>query len=158
MTNLYPGIDALRLTKAVQLARLCPQSNGAFSVGAIVFDAAGVEISRGYSRESDPVVHAEEGALAKLDHDDERLRGATLYTSLEPCSKRASRPRSCTQIILDSGISRVVFAWREPDTFVTKCQGRYLLEERGIEVVELPELAVAAMQPNTHLLRSERVQ
>ncbi|WP_336053998.1 hypothetical protein [Streptomyces sp. CA2R101] len=156
MTNPHLGVDVLRLTEAVRLARSCPQSHGAFSVGAIVFDAAGVEMSRGYSRESDPVVHAEEGALAKLALDDERLRGATLYSSLEPCSIRASRPRSCTRIILDSGFSRVVFAWREPDTFVADCRGRHLLEERGVEVVEIPELAVAAMEPNTHLLRSGR--
>ncbi|MEU5773407.1 hypothetical protein ABZ819_08915 [Streptomyces venezuelae] len=156
MTNPHLSVDFLRLTEAARLARACPQSPGAFSVGAIVFDAAGVEISRGYSRESDPVVHAEESALAKLNPEDERLRGATLYSSLEPCSIRASRPRSCTQVILDSGISRVVFAWREPDTFVADCRGRHLLKERDVEVVEIPELAVAAMEPNMHLLRSRR--
>ncbi len=48
---------------AVSLARQCPPSDTAFSVGAVIVDAEGAELSRGFSREGgDPVVHAEEAA------------------------------------------------------------------------------------------------
>ncbi|MGH3885388.1 MAG: dCMP deaminase, partial [Pseudonocardiaceae bacterium] len=48
---------------AIELAYQCPPSPGAFSVGAVIVDENGEEISRGYSRETDSHVHAEESAL-----------------------------------------------------------------------------------------------
>lgn len=143
--------DVRWLRLATELARLCPPSRTAFSVGAVIVDAEGREISRGHSRERDPHEHAEEAALAKLPPDDPRLPGATLYSSLEPCCRRSSRPRPCAQLILEAGIRRVVIAWREPDTFVSGCQGADVLTEAGVEVIEIPELADAARAPNTHL-------
>lgn len=144
------ALDWHRLREAVRLAFLCPASETAFSVGAVIVDASGVELSRGYSRESDPVEHAEEAALRKLSLDDPRLAGATLYSSMEPCSLRASRPLSCSQLILKAGIPRVVFALREPPTFVDG-QGLNMLESGGVEVVEIPDLAEAARDANRHL-------
>ncbi len=135
---------------AIELTHRCPPSSEAYSVGAVIVDEHGQEISRGYSRETDGHVHAEESALAKLAGDDPRLRAATLYSTLEPCSQRKSRPRSCTQLILDAGIPRVVLAWREPSLFVD-CHGYELLTNTGVTVVELPELAEDARAANTHL-------
>src|SRR5689334_5999801 len=111
--------DRQWLMAAIELARKCPPSTTAFSVGAIVVDREGRELSRGYSRETDPHVHAEEAALAKLNMmNGADLTGATIYTTLEPCSERRSRPRTCTQLIIEAGIPRVVIAWREPSLFV----------------------------------------
>ncbi len=139
---------------AISLAERCPQSDTAFSVGAVIVDAAGAELSRGFSREGDdPVAHAEEAALGKLPADDPRLAMATVYSTLEPCSQRKSRPRTCTELIIGAGLRRVVIAWREPDLLVTDCQGYELLSAAGIEVTELPEFAAAAAAPNRHLIR-----
>jgi hypothetical protein len=78
---------------AVSLARQCPPSDTAFSVGAVIVGAEGAELSRGFSREGgDPVVHAEESALGKLSPGEPRLADATIYSTLEPCSQRKSRP------------------------------------------------------------------
>lgn len=112
-------------------------------------DAADRVLATGYSGETAPHDHAEEVALAKLG-DDPRLASATIYSSLEPCSARASRPVSCTQRILDSGIPRVVFAWREPDLFVD-CVGAETLRAAGREVRELPDLAGLVQETNAHL-------
>jgi len=143
---------------AIELAWLAPPSRAAYSVGAVIVTADGAELSRGFSREGgDPHVHAEEAALGKLDPGDTRLAGATIYSTLEPCSQRASHPRSCSELILATrsagaaGIGRVVIAWREPGKFVADCQGVELLARAGIEVTELPELAELAKAPNRHL-------
>ena len=104
------------MSVAVEQAQLCPPPEGAFSVGAVILGQNGQEISRGYSREGDPHYHAEEAALKKLEHGDPRLATATIYSTLEPCSERKSSPVTCTQLILDAGIPRVVVAWREPAT------------------------------------------
>jgi diaminohydroxyphosphoribosylaminopyrimidine deaminase/5-amino-6-(5-phosphoribosylamino)uracil reductase len=145
------GPDERWMRLAIELAWLCPPSPTAYSVGAVIVDAQGDEISRGFSREGDPMTHAEESALGKLAGDDPRLAGATIYSTLEPCSQRKSRPRTCTQLIIASGLRRVVIAWREPALFVADCQGYELLAEAGLEVAELPALAAAAAAPNRHL-------
>jgi pyrimidine deaminase RibD-like protein len=138
---------------AVSLARRCPPSDTAFSVGAVIVDADGAELSRGFSREGgDPLVHAEEAALGKLSPGDPRLAGATIYSTLEPCSQRKSRPRTCTELIIAAGLRRVVIAWREPALFVADCQGYELLSRAGLTVAELPEFAADAAAPNRHLI------
>ncbi len=114
----------------------------------MVVDAGGVRLAQGWSGRRDPHDHAEESALADLAGVD--LAGATVYSSLEPCSARASRPRSCTRLILDAGIARVVYAWREPSMFVD-CVGDELLRAAGLEVCELSEFAPLVRAANTHL-------
>jgi 5-amino-6-(5-phosphoribosylamino)uracil reductase len=168
-------LDTHFLRLAVELSRSCPPASGAYSVGAIVTDAQGAVISTGYSREplrglGDPDRnHAEEVALAKLARGgtlpdqhggDPRSKtatprpgaaGPTLYTSLEPCSPRASRPLSCTDHILAAGIPRVVFALREP-ALLALCDGADRLRAAGVQVVELPEFADQVRAVNAHLL------
>ncbi|MEU9640231.1 dihydrofolate reductase family protein [Streptomyces tendae] len=140
------------LALACELAELCPPSDTAFSVGAVVVAADGSELARGYSREGgDPVVHAEEAALAKVAPDDPRLARATVYSSLEPCARRASRPAPCARLILDAGVRRVVTAWREPDTFVAGADGSGVLTAGGAAVLVLAEYAERAKAPNRHL-------
>jgi diaminohydroxyphosphoribosylaminopyrimidine deaminase / 5-amino-6-(5-phosphoribosylamino)uracil reductase len=137
---------------AIDLAWQCPPSATAYSVGAVIVAPDGTELSRGFSRENgDPHVHAEESALGKLSPGDPRLPGATIYSTLEPCSQRKSRPRTCTELILASGIHRVVIAWREPDLFVADCQGYELLRKAGLTVTELPQFTERAREPNRHL-------
>ncbi|MET8894834.1 dihydrofolate reductase family protein [Streptomyces albogriseolus] len=156
-----PGTGALPsaadrhwLALACELAAQCPPSETAFSVGAVVVAADGTELARGHSREGDdPVAHAEEAALAKADPTDPRLAGATVYSSLEPCARRASRPAPCARLILDAGVRRVVTAWREPDTFVTDADGSAVLADGGATVLVLPEFEQRAKAPNGHLLR-----
>ena len=143
--------DRRWLTAAIELSKRCPPVDQAFAVGAVIVGADGVQLAFGYSRETDPVVHAEESALAKLAGSGVDLSGATIYSTLEPCSQRASRSRSCTQLILDAGIKRVVLAWREPALFVADAQGTELLEAAGVAVVELPEFAEAARAVNAYL-------
>jgi diaminohydroxyphosphoribosylaminopyrimidine deaminase / 5-amino-6-(5-phosphoribosylamino)uracil reductase len=138
---------------AVSVAGQCPPSESAFSVGAVIVDADGNELSRGFSREGgDPVAHAEEAALGKLTPGDPRLAGATIYSTLEPCSRRSSRPRTCTQLIIAAGLRRAVIAWREPALFVADARGYELLADAGIAVTELPEFAADAIAPNRHLV------
>ncbi|MBW8486790.1 dCMP deaminase [Actinomadura sp. PM05-2] len=147
-----PG-DVHWLALACDLAARCPPSRTAFSVGAVVVGADGRELARGFSREHDPHDHAEEAALAKLAGPVAAgaLEGATVYSSLEPCGRRRSRPRTCSQLIVGAGIRRVVFAWREPSLFVEGTGAEYLAAH-GVKTIELPGLAARAREPNAHLL------
>jgi pyrimidine deaminase RibD-like protein len=59
-----------------------------------------------------------------------------MYTSMEPCSVRLSGKEPCVSRCVRFGVKRVVFAVREPPTFV-RCHGVEELEEAAIEVVQL---------------------
>jgi len=148
------GPDHRFLRWAVELARLCPPSDSAFSVGAVVVGEDGEVLSTGFSREQEDHDHAEEVALRKLARGrlgpDPRLRHATIYSSLVPCGARASRPVTCVQHILAAGIPRVVFAWREPRLF-TDGEGAEQLRTAGVAVTEVPGLADRARSVNVHL-------
>jgi pyrimidine deaminase RibD-like protein len=137
------------LRQAIELSRQCPPSPSAFCVGAVLVSDADEVIATGYSRELDPKDHAEEVALARAA-DDPRLAGATLYSSLEPCRTRASRPRSCAELIIDAGIRQVVIAWLEPPVF-TDGGGAAALRRAGVTVTEIPWLAELARSVNAHL-------
>jgi riboflavin-specific deaminase-like protein len=152
------GPDRRFLRWAVELSRLCPPSDSAFSVGAVIVGEDGEVLATGYSREQEDHDHAEEAALRKLAHGklgsapyNPRLRHATLYSSLVPCGARASRPVTCVGHIVAAGIPRVVFAWREPRLF-TDGQGAEQLRAAGVAVTEVPELAERARAVNAHLV------
>ena len=139
------------LREAIELSRQCPPSPSAFSVGAVIAAADGGTVAAGFSRRRDPLDHAEEGVLAIVDPGDPRLPGATLYSSLEPCRFRASRPRPCAELIIAAGVRRVVIAWLEPPVFAPG-GGADLLRSSGITVVEIPELAAEARAVNVAVL------
>jgi len=141
------------LLAAIEESRLSPPVKTAFAVGAIIVSGSGQELARGHSRQSDERDHAEEVALARLRQcaDPPSFEaGATLYSSLEPCSQRRSRPATCTQLVLESGIRRVVIAAREPDIFA-HCRGVEMLHAAGVEVVELEEMAGLVRAVNSQL-------
>ena len=144
--------DRQWLQAAIELSRRCVPSATAFSVGAVIVDAGNDVIADGYSRDVDAHVHAEESALGRLADGDPRLSTATIYSSLEPCSARKSRPRSCVDLIAAAGIRRVVFALTEPPLFVTG-RGAESLRRAGIAVVQLEEFGEAVKDINGHLLR-----
>ncbi|HUZ55984.1 MAG TPA: dCMP deaminase [Streptosporangiaceae bacterium] len=160
-----PDADRHWLAAAIDLSRHCPPAQTAFSVGAILVGAAGEVIATGYSREVDPRDHAEEVALRRAAEPGAAAGGArdappgsaadlgraTLYSSLEPCRSRASRPVSCAALVAAAGLRRVVIAWREPPLFVPG-GGTAWLADRGVTVIELPDLADAARSVNQHLL------
>jgi diaminohydroxyphosphoribosylaminopyrimidine deaminase / 5-amino-6-(5-phosphoribosylamino)uracil reductase len=143
--------DRRWLREAIALSRLSPPSSSAFAVGAVVVAGDGSVLATGYSREGSPHDHAEEAALAKLDRADPQLAGATLYSSLEPCRARASRPRPCAELIIAAGLRRVVIAWLEPPVFAAG-GGAGLLRAAGVTVVEIGDLAAEARAVNAAVL------
>jgi len=147
--------DADWLAEAIELSKRCTPIDSAFCVGAILVSASGPVIAQGFSRQSDPGDHAEEVALADAGSAGADLTGATLYSSLEPCLRRVSRPAPCAELILRSGIRRVVFAWREPPIFQPG-GGAQWLSRHGVTVIELSDLATSARAVNALLLSRHR--
>ena len=124
----------------------------AYCVGAVIVTANG-ELFEGYTHETGPHNHAEEEAIKKALDSGADLSGASIYTSMEPCSTRKSKPVSCTELILHNGFGRVIYAYAEPDCFV-RCEGTRLLREAGVEVVIMADLAPQVEEINSHILRA----
>ena len=135
---------------AITVSRHAPRADARYAVGAIVVGADGSVLATGFTGENDPLEHAEEAALAKIAPGTDLSR-ATLYTTMEPCTARRSRPASCTRLVLAAGIGRVVLALREPLVFAD-CDGVGTLRLAGVDVVELPDLAEHVREVNAHVL------
>ncbi|MDP3063330.1 MAG: bifunctional diaminohydroxyphosphoribosylaminopyrimidine deaminase/5-amino-6-(5-phosphoribosylamino)uracil reductase RibD, partial [Chloroflexota bacterium] len=122
------------MRRALELARA---ARGATSpnppVGAVVVDGAiageGHTLPPGQG-------HAEAIALRQAG---ERSRGATLYTTLEPCAHHG-RVSPCTDAIIAAGVSRVHMAMLDPNPLVNG-KGKAALEAAGIQCVVEPATA-----------------
>ena len=68
-------------------------------------------------------------AFDKLN--DDQLKGSTLYTNLMPCDDYYQKP-SCTDLIIDKGIKRVVIAQKDPNSTGKKNLDKF--KQNGIEV------------------------
>lgn len=143
--------DLRYLEMAVAEGCKCTPGATSYCVGAVVVTADG-RIFAGYTHETSPTHHAEQEAIAKAQAAGATLRGAAMYSSMEPCSQRASEPESCTQLIIRHGFARAVFALYEPDCFVC-CRGALTLREAGIDVRTYPSLAGGVWTANAHLKR-----
>ena len=107
------------------------------NVGCIIVHQGRV-VGRGVTAEGGRP-HAEAVALAQAG---EAARGATLYTTLEPCAHASERGPTCSDLIVNAGLSRVVIALRDPDSR-TDGNGIARLHDAGIDVVEDVETAAA---------------
>lgn len=98
-------------------------------VGAVAVKNGKI-VGEGYHRRAG-VQHAEVVALARAGAN---ARGCTLYVTLEPCCTWGRTP-PCTDLILSSGVRRVVVSVRDPNPRHSG-RGLTLLRRKGILVVE----------------------
>lgn len=137
-TAIEPTEEDRRLMgEALRLAAKCDRSTDAFSVGSIIVDFDRQILSSGYSRELGEGWHAEEVAIHRAKEKAVDLEKCILYSTLEPCGERSSRPVCCSQLIIAAGIPVVMYAIPEPGTFVKNPRGHSVLEEGQVSVHRL---------------------
>lgn len=74
------------------------------------------------------VLHAEANAILKVARSTNSAQGCTLYITLSPC-------RDCSKLILQAGITRLVYVTQYKDT-----TGLEFLQEAGVEVVQMEQI------------------
>lgn len=109
---------------AARLGRTAPNP----SVGCVVVQAGEIVAEAATGEGGRP--HAEEQAL---DAAGPAARGAVAYVTLEPCDKRSSGGRSCTDRLIEAGVARVVVAAADPHPLAAGA-GMRRLAAAGIEV------------------------
>ncbi|WP_408608899.1 bifunctional diaminohydroxyphosphoribosylaminopyrimidine deaminase/5-amino-6-(5-phosphoribosylamino)uracil reductase RibD, partial [Desertihabitans aurantiacus] len=95
---------------ALELARLGPVVDPNPRVGAVITDAAGQVVGRGYHRGAGSP-HAEAVALAEAGP---AARGGTAVVTLEPCD-HTGRTGPCSVALAGAGVARVVYAQPDPN-------------------------------------------
>ena len=120
--------DEAHIERAIELAE---RGRGLVApnpmVGAVVVSDDRI-VGEGW-HEGPGLPHAE---VLALNAAGERSRGATLFTSLEPCTHYGRTP-PCTEAILAAGIARVVVAAQDPNPVVDG-NGIETLRSNGVEV------------------------
>ncbi len=170
--------DYYYMMSAVAEAEKSIATESAYCVGAVLVDTkTGKIVSKGFSREIPGNTHAEECALIKIalkgtsnenKEDQSKIRnvllganlvplteGMTMYTTMEPCSKRLSGKLPCVAHLLKTGIKRVIIGVLEPETFVKDCIGMHELLQGGVQTEfildKYQSLDHACLFPNHHL-------
>src|SRR6202158_3011106 len=122
------GEDEKYMRRALRLAaRAAGRPSPNPMVGAVVVRGDTI-VGEGFHRAAGEP-HAEVIALAKAG---DAARGATLYTTLEPCAHHGRTP-PCVDAIVKAGVRRVVAAMRDPDPR-TDGKGFRQLKASGVAV------------------------
>ena len=127
--------------RALALAvRGCGHTRPNPPVGAVIVKGGRI-VGEGWHRKAGGD-HAEVAAIrSSRRRGAKSLRGATIYVTLEPCSK-PGRVGACTDAIAEAGISRVVYAVPDPNPR-NRGGARRALAKRGIACERLNDDAVA---------------
>ena len=116
--------EALRIGDTAR-GRSAPNPN----VGCVIVSPGGRIVGRGATAAGGRP-HAE--AIA-LEQAGKRVRGATVYVTLEPCAHQSSRGPACTELLIAARPARVVVALKDADPR-TAGKGIRRLRAAGIEV------------------------
>ena len=130
------------MQQAIQLAKSADGQTGVNPlVGAVLVKDGRVVGLGAHLKAGEP--HAEVHAIKMAGA---AAYGATLYVTLEPCSHHGKTP-PCADLIVESGVKRVVIAMKDPNPLVAG-KGIMRLKSAGVEVeVGLLEEEARALNP-----------
>jgi len=121
-------------------------------VGCVVVTCDG-RVESGYRGERRPGDHAEFTVLEKKLLGV-GLEGATVFTTLEPCTHRGPNKVPCADRLVEAGVKRVVIGYMDPDD---RGRGYHKLVESGIEVQLFDQdFAKEVRDLNLHFIESRK--
>ncbi|MGB8147710.1 MAG: bifunctional diaminohydroxyphosphoribosylaminopyrimidine deaminase/5-amino-6-(5-phosphoribosylamino)uracil reductase RibD [Azonexus sp.] len=123
----FSAVDHGMMARALQLAERGMWTTTPNPRVGCVLTRDGEVIGEGWHEKAGEP-HAEVNALRAAG---ERVRGATAYVTLEPCSHHGRTP-PCAEALVAAGVSRVVAAMSDPNPLVAG-KGLAMLRAAGIE-------------------------
>jgi pyrimidine deaminase RibD-like protein len=144
------------MKKAVEMARKCQSELGKTSplVGAVVVKD-GKELIATHRGAKRPGDHAEYIAL-EIELKDVPLAGATVYTTLEPCTVRNPPKTPCAERLVARKVSRVVIGMLDPNPSI-RGEGMLTLRRANIAVDLFPPDLMSELEDlNREFIRAQR--
>ncbi len=153
MSNQSLNMDQKWMLEALALAS---KGKGNVSpnplVGCVIVSKKGEKIGQGYHKKFG-AAHAEVNAVNSVKNE-EALKGATVYITLEPCSHHGKTP-PCAELLAKLPIAKVVVAMKDPNPKVNG-SGLRILKNAGIET-EVGILEKEAEQLNEFFIHHQTV-
>src|SRR6266704_2376987 len=148
--------DVRLMRQAIEQAKRSPVARADDPmVGAVVRGAEGT-VESAHRSEKAAGDHAEFTLLQKKVRSKDILAGATLYSTLEPCTARNHDKRPCANWIIERSIRRVFIGMLDPNRNI-RGEGYWRLVEAGIEVEFFPyELAREILSFSREFINSHR--
>ncbi|MDE0118940.1 MAG: bifunctional diaminohydroxyphosphoribosylaminopyrimidine deaminase/5-amino-6-(5-phosphoribosylamino)uracil reductase RibD [Bdellovibrionales bacterium] len=103
-------------------------------VGCVILDSDYHFLSSGY-HEKYGMAHAEVNALKKI-RDKEKLKGAHVFVTLEPCHHKGKTP-PCSKTLAHYSIKSLTYGVEDP---FTKTGGLDYLRQKGVTIIRSPDL------------------
>ncbi|MFL5357559.1 hypothetical protein [Archangium sp.] len=127
--------DWMWMRRAVDLAKNCTaepnRTTSAPSVGAVLVKD-GTILAEAYRGQARPGEHAEFCLLKSLPEDLD-LSGASLYTTLEPCTQRNHPKIPCAQRLAERRVGEVVIGIYDPNPKIYR-EGWRILRDAGVRL------------------------
>lgn len=109
-------------------------------VGCVIVDKNHCLVSLGHTQKEGEA-HAEIHAINHLE-DKDLLKGATIYTTLEPCSHQG-RTGSCAQVLLNTPVESVIIGKKDPNP---------LVNGKGIEILKQSQKKIEVFKNQSYEL------
>jgi pyrimidine deaminase RibD-like protein len=148
--------DRKLMETAIAMAEHCRPTDPARipKVGALIQHGDGRILATGWRQDD---MHAEKHALTRVS-DPAVLPGATVYTTLEPCTPevRSKPEEACLSLLLDAQVRKVVIGILDPNQGVCG-KGVLALQKHDIEVDLFPhDLAQRIRLLNDDFVRAQQ--
>jgi pyrimidine deaminase RibD-like protein len=144
--------DRKFMALAIDLARKCQSKPDDPLVGAVAV-ADGRILGKAHRGEVEAGEHAEY-TLLERHLKDVSLAGATIYTTLEPCTKRNPPKIPCVDRLIDRKVDRVVIGMLDPNPLVRGFGYRKLRQANIVADLFPPDLMAKLEELNRDFARA----